>query len=307
MNFSILDSCSCCGNSPQGCRAAGCMTSMTWCPICDHNKARRRCQSEGLYQEMDPLKELNRCCDKGCDYIHYSLHHSQMKKTDIESEEKKHLCSDTAEMEIGDVCLGNKKHPKPHKDKYLLMERNTQFHQDTASNGISLPSMFENSRKVPVGFYHRNRDFNLDRSNLKYENIRSGYSKYNSIGDSLDIELPGNKSTSYLEQDKHSAEMREKYVREMEILRSKLNLLKGEMACDGKRLRQRSESEPGFPEIAGGVPKRARDNSPKFKYGCRKLPVSPPVNQLCNRTLNKQNIACKESKTEHLQSQACKV
>jgi len=49
----------------------------------------------------------------------------------------------------------------------------------------------------------------------------------------------------------------------METLKARLNLLKNGLDLDGKRCRQRSESEPGFlPFGVTRVHKRARDPSP---------------------------------------------
>ncbi|KAJ9579962.1 hypothetical protein L9F63_004345 [Diploptera punctata] len=62
-----------------------------------------------------------------------------------------------------------------------------------------------------------------------------------------------------------STSMQDRYLREVEVLRSKLRQLRG--AAEGKRLRQRSESEPGagFGNNGQGSAweaKRARDDSP---------------------------------------------
>jgi hypothetical protein len=62
-----------------------------------------------------------------------------------------------------------------------------------------------------------------------------------------------------------TASMQDRYLREVEVLRSKLRELRG--GVDGKRLRQRSESEPGAgfggsSQDSSWEPKRARDGSP---------------------------------------------
>ncbi|XP_069689202.1 tubulin monoglutamylase TTLL4-like isoform X2 [Periplaneta americana] len=62
-----------------------------------------------------------------------------------------------------------------------------------------------------------------------------------------------------------SASVQDRYLREVEVLRSKMRELRG--GVDGKRMRQRSESEPGAGFGGSGQdsswePKRARDGSP---------------------------------------------
>ncbi|XP_023707148.1 tubulin polyglutamylase TTLL4 isoform X2 [Cryptotermes secundus] len=62
-----------------------------------------------------------------------------------------------------------------------------------------------------------------------------------------------------------TASMQDRYLHEVEVLRSKLRELRG--GVDGKRLRQRSESEPGAGfggscQDSSWEPKRARDGSP---------------------------------------------
>lgn len=281
------DSCSCCGTSGQSCKTLCRPAQPTYCPICDRNKTRRRCQSEGLYQEVDPLKELNGCCDRGCDFITHSSKHSQNKKTDLEMNDRRLLFPLDVEMESGDGYHAyNKNYPsRIHKDRYTNgYQRNNHyqnFQNDAGFSSSGLPQMNGNPRRSSLGLGdQRYPDINMDRcvgSYSRHERPRPSNFKYHS--DSGDVGLRSSKSLSFSDRDKCSAEMRERYIREMEILKSKLNLLKDGMACDGKRLRQRSESEPGFNGMTGGVPKRARDNSPKMKLGCRKLPLNPALNQ----------------------------
>lgn len=253
----------------------------TWCPVCDRNKARRRCQSEGLYPEGDPLKELNGCCDRGCDFITHSSRHSQNKKTGLEINNRRLLFPSDVDMEREDSYhhTYNKNQPtRTHKEKFKGYQRNnhySNFHNDSyASSG--LPQMNKNLRRGSLGFgdqqYQEPDRYGMYPSS--HERARSSNFRYTEVGD---CGLRNSKSLSFSDRDKCSAEMRERYIREMDIIRSKLNLLKE--GCDGKRLRQRSESEPGFAGMTGGVPKRARDNSPKMKLGYRKLPMNPSINQ----------------------------
>ncbi|XP_049950814.1 tubulin monoglutamylase TTLL4-like isoform X1 [Schistocerca serialis cubense] len=63
------------------------------------------------------------------------------------------------------------------------------------------------------------------------------------------------------------SDVRDTYLRDVEAIRSKLRELRG--STDGKRMRQRSESEPGvgnggIPAGSSWEPKRARDISPKL-------------------------------------------
>lgn len=287
----IADSCSCCGTSGQGCKTLCRPAQPTWCPVCDRNKARRRCQSEGLYPEGDPLKELNGCCDRGCDFITHSSRHSQNKKTDLEMNDRRLLFPSDIEMESGDSYHSyNKNHPsRIQKEKYNGYQRNNHypnFHNDSYANS-GLPQMNGNPRRGSLGLDQQYRE--SDRCGmyvLRNDRARSSNFRYHT--ESRDVGLHSSKSLSFSDRDKCSAEMRERYIREMEIIRSKLNLLKD--GCDGKRLRQRSESEPGFAGMTGGVPKRARDNSPKIKLTYRKLPMNPAINQSLHNFPNRQAV-----------------
>ncbi|XP_066994664.2 tubulin polyglutamylase ttll-4 isoform X2 [Anabrus simplex] len=82
-----------------------------------------------------------------------------------------------------------------------------------------------------------------------------------------------------------SDSMQEQYLHEVEVLRSKLRELRG--GVDGKRLRQRSESEPGAGCSNGGgkqesswEPKRARDISPNLPQDVSHAAAAPaPASQ----------------------------
>lgn len=97
-----------------------------------------------------------------------------------------------------------------------------------------------------------------------------------------------NHSMTFEERDRYSADLREKYIQEMEALKAKLNMLKNGVLLDGKRIRQRSESEPGISSFIGRQHKRARDASPcchkasntTFQREARSVPPRMPVSRL---------------------------
>lgn len=270
INLLFSDTCNC-GRSGHGCKALTRTTQSSWCPICDRNKMKRRCQSGGLHQESDPLKELNRCCDRGCDLINRSSKYSQVKKTELEMNEKKINYSDDGDVEGGDnyYNLGTKHRSMFHKEK-IDGELGSQFQ----NSGCEINSTLELAKSPRL---HKYLDPGLEKFKpcvSPQEN--SKMSKYHPMGDYHDV-LPNSKTAGFSE--KSSNEMRDRYIKEMEILRSKLCLLKDGISSDGKRMRHRSESEPGFTELPGGDPKRARDISPKVKMGFRKLPITPNLNE----------------------------
>ncbi|KAK6627894.1 hypothetical protein RUM44_010376 [Polyplax serrata] len=293
---SPIDSCNCERSGP-GCKGQNRSCQPTWCPVCDRNKVKRRCQSEGLYQEGDPLKELNWCCDRGCDLLNRSSKYSQIKKTELELNEKKINYSGDNDLEGGDNCYGlHRKHYSKFPKEKLEPDGSNQLQ----TSGCDLTPSTEVTKS------QRNHDTSPERCKSSTDHQKhSKVLKYPSSGDYHDKTLSCTHSS---EREKALKEMREIYIKEMEILRSKLNLLKDGMAGDGKRMRQRSESEPGFTELPGGVPKRARDNSPKMKMACRKLPMSPNLHHSLQKLSVKQSVPFqRESKSlspssiEHLE------
>lgn len=195
--------------------------------------------------------------------------------------EKKINYSESNDIEGGDNCNGL--HRK-HHSKFLKGKLDADMSIQIKNSGCEVSSALELKKSHRM---HRHKDSNAERLMGHLEN--SKLLKYHSVGDYHNM-LPSSKSYGSADRDKASSEMREVYLKEMEILRNKLSLLKGKMVCDGKRMRQRSESEPGFAEVSGGVSKRARDNSPKIKMGPRKLPMSPNPNHTINQISVKHSM-----------------
>ena len=264
----MSDSCNC-DKSGHGCKGLSRPHQPTWCPVCDRNKMKRRCQSEGLYQEGDPLKELNWCCERGCDLLNRTTKFSQIKKTELDLNEKKFNFTGDVGMEGGDNYFSfNKKHNckiyKEKNDVELVNNGHMQNSNYDICSDLDLKSQGINNYLYSSPDRLKQRD-HLNSYKVRYHSSSGDYNDVMSAAKSLDMDN---------EKD-NSNEMKNLYIREMEILRNNLSLLKDGLACDGKRMRQKSESEPGFSELSGGVPKRARDNSPKLKKTGRKLPMTP--------------------------------
>lgn len=207
-------------------------------------------KNSSLRKYRDRLLPVNHFYSRNVDYSRNNIAHNNLQVEVCENKQ----------FTVGSCNKCIESSPEKGQVANSVQRKSLKNPNYVRKNGVLHNSLWSDS--ISQNSYNQSSPIQVPNRDSHYHNSQSRH-----IVGKSSVENSSEEFYAMMPFQEAAADVQDRYLRDVEVIRTKLCELRG--GTDGKRIRQRSESEPGVgcngsPLGSSWEPKRARDISPKL-------------------------------------------